>query len=415
MPVSHPFVSAIPDDPAAVAAGEVVPSNWNANHTVSIDLTSEVTGVLPVANGGVGATSFTSNAVIKGNATGALVASGVLIDSSNNITGAGTIASGAVTITSATSSSLVVGPNGATNPVLQIDGSAASSITGLKITSGAVGGGVTVTSTSTGTQDPLNINVVGNTTQSALNLQCASVTRLSVTPFQILFTPGGVGTASVPRFGFTLPVQATLTAGTESQGAVFTNTNLQTHASNTAISMQREFRITGSTHAFASSGGVITDAVTLSIDGPPIGGTNATITNAHAFLVQSRALSNVTNGYGITINAPSGAGTINAAINSIGDILVSGNVKLGTAGNGIYIKEGTNGCMGTGTLSGGTLVVSTTKVTANSRIFISDQGGSVTNIGTLYISARSAGTSFTVSSSNVLDASTFAWIIFEPA
>lgn len=33
--INHPFVSAIADDPTAVAAGKVVPSNWNAGHTIS--------------------------------------------------------------------------------------------------------------------------------------------------------------------------------------------------------------------------------------------------------------------------------------------------------------------------------------------------------------------------------------------
>ena len=33
--VTHNKVSAVPDDPAAVAAGEVVPSDWNSNHTVT--------------------------------------------------------------------------------------------------------------------------------------------------------------------------------------------------------------------------------------------------------------------------------------------------------------------------------------------------------------------------------------------
>jgi len=32
--ISHAFHSAIADDPASVAAGQVVPSNWNADHTV---------------------------------------------------------------------------------------------------------------------------------------------------------------------------------------------------------------------------------------------------------------------------------------------------------------------------------------------------------------------------------------------
>lgn len=47
--VKHTKVSAIPDDPAAVAAGEVVPSDWNADHPV--------TGTLDIANGGTGQTT----------------------------------------------------------------------------------------------------------------------------------------------------------------------------------------------------------------------------------------------------------------------------------------------------------------------------------------------------------------------
>jgi hypothetical protein len=92
----------------------------------------------------------------------------------------------------------------------------------------------------------------------------------------------------------------------------------------------------------------------------------------------------------------------------------NGNLSLQTVGNGIKIKEGTNATMGNATLSGGSVVVSTTKVTANSRIFITDQGGTITNLGILYISARTAGTSFTISSSNVLDASNVSWLIIEP-
>lgn len=38
MPVTHTFVSAIVDDPAAAAAGQVLPSHWNAIHTISVDM-----------------------------------------------------------------------------------------------------------------------------------------------------------------------------------------------------------------------------------------------------------------------------------------------------------------------------------------------------------------------------------------
>jgi len=44
----------------------------NAMLAGSIDLTSKVTGTLPVSNGGTGTTSFTSNGILYGNGTGAV-------------------------------------------------------------------------------------------------------------------------------------------------------------------------------------------------------------------------------------------------------------------------------------------------------------------------------------------------------
>lgn len=46
----------------------------------SVDLTADVTGTLPVANGGTGATTLTSNSVVLGNGTSALTALGVATD-----------------------------------------------------------------------------------------------------------------------------------------------------------------------------------------------------------------------------------------------------------------------------------------------------------------------------------------------
>lgn len=81
---------------------------------------------------------------------------------------------------------------------------------------------------------------------------------------------------------------------------------------------------------------------------------------------------------------------------------------------GFKVREGTNARMGTAVLIGGTVVVPTTKVTANSRIFLSGQipGGTP---GGLNVSARTPGTSFTITSTNGADTSTVAWEIKEPA
>lgn len=40
MPVFHGYVDPIADDPASAAAGKVLPSHWNAEHAVALDLRS---------------------------------------------------------------------------------------------------------------------------------------------------------------------------------------------------------------------------------------------------------------------------------------------------------------------------------------------------------------------------------------
>lgn len=94
----------------------------------------------------------------------------------------------------------------------------------------------------------------------------------------------------------------------------------------------------------------------------------------------------------------------------------SGDVKLGVVGKGIYIKEGTDACMGLATLVAGVAVVSTTKVTANSRIFLTRQSLGGTLGTSVDVTARTAGTSFTITAQgSILDTSTVAWEIKEPA
>ena len=46
---------------------------------------NSVTGTLNVTRGGTGASTFTSNAILKGNGTGPILSSGVIIDSNDNI------------------------------------------------------------------------------------------------------------------------------------------------------------------------------------------------------------------------------------------------------------------------------------------------------------------------------------------
>lgn len=119
-----------------------------------------------------------------------------------------------------------------------------------------------------------------------------------------------------------------------------------------------------------------------------------------------------------TAIAGAGVGIIfTAGISFVRSHGIAGGLTLSSSprniSGGIQIVEDGLGSetMGYATLAGGSVLVSTTEVTANSRIFVFPQS---TLAGTLYISARVAGTSFTISSTNGADTPSVAWVILEP-
>ncbi len=145
-----------------------------------------------------------------------------------------------------------------------------------------------------------------------------------------------------------------------------------------------------------------------------------TVTNAYGVYLRTPskgATSAITNAYGIFIEAQTAGSTLNYAIKTAGGLVGFGDdVKLETVGKGLYIKEGTNATMGVATLVLGVVVVNTTKVTANSRIFLTHNTlGTITVPVAVAVTARTAGTSFTITSANLTDTSTIAWVILEPA
>jgi hypothetical protein len=109
-----------------------------------------------------------------------------------------------------------------------------------------------------------------------------------------------------------------------------------------------------------------------------------------------------------------GARDTNLYRSAAATLATDGSLSLATAGGGLKVKEGTNATLGTVTLAAGTATVNTTKVTANSRIFLTAQTSGAA-AGALRVSARVAGTSFTITSTSGTDTSQVAWFIVEPA
>ena len=115
--VKHKFVSAIPDagDPTIVQ-----PSNWNDNH--------QLTGTVPVANGGTGAATLTG--YVKGNGTSAMTAASTI--PSTDVTGLGTMSTqnaNAIAVTGGTMNGVTISDyvatatKGVANGVASLDGS----------------------------------------------------------------------------------------------------------------------------------------------------------------------------------------------------------------------------------------------------------------------------------------------------
>lgn len=100
----------------------------------------------------------------------------------------------------------------------------------------------------------------------------------------------------------------------------------------------------------------------------------------------------------------------------------SSGLTMLIAGEGFRLKEGSNARMGVSTLVNGTVTVSNTSITANTRIFATRQAvNGSTTIGTLEAGTKVVGTSFVINSYTALvglsadDDSIVAWLLVEPS
>ena len=134
---------------------------------------------------------------------------------------------------------------------------------------------------------------------------------------------------------------------------------------------------------------------------------------------------------GSFLNLQAGTGTGNASVSSAtislqtpdtgssGSSLQTQVTRMSVSSSGVNIGTSSDGTTfkrlehGTAVLVGGTVTVADTTITANSRIILTSQVGGGTP-GWLRVSARSAGVSFTITSSSGTDTSTVGYLIIEP-
>jgi hypothetical protein len=96
--------------------------------------------------------------------------------------------------------------------------------------------------------------------------------------------------------------------------------------------------------------------------------------------------------------------------------LTTADFRIATAGRGLQIAEGANAKQGAATLVAGAVTVNTTAVAANSRIHLTVQSlGTVAAPKAVAVTARTAATSFTITSEDATDTSVVAWTIIDAA
>jgi hypothetical protein len=119
-----------------------------------------------------------------------------------------------------------------------------------------------------------------------------------------------------------------------------------------------------------------------------------------------------------------GTQTIGGAKTFTSDVTgTTANFIAATAGKGFQIKEGSNARMGTATLVNGTVTISNTSVTANTRIFLNRYNiNSSTALGLLSVGTVTGSTSFVINALKEADAtvqtndvSIVHWVLVEPA
>lgn len=360
--------------------------------TPALTLSPTATGTFAASANNLGFFAATTSLQLAGvisdeTGTGALVFAG-----SPTFTGtvtAATVTEGTTTITSTSSNALAVGANGATNPVLSVDASTASVVSGVAIKGSATGVAPTITTIDSGATSGLTVQQKGastltlgnggnsgsiNVTQSDISMQVSNTGNFNInqngtTVAQFRgngasITPKTSSTASLVRIQLTPSADTALTASTNAIISQFGPVVIRQHSTG-ALTLQNDYLFNGMTDSFVGAS-TQTDGATAQITLKSCG-TNATCTNESGLYIPTAAITGtIANSYGINVAAATGA-TNNYAARLIGGTLTDGLISAGT-------KFTTSGCSVSATSGGGSAGTYTSGTTGACSVVITMNG-----------------------------------------
>ena len=269
----------------------------NLNGSGAISATTGPAFVTPAIGAATGTSLALGGATLGGNAfavTGSAAISGAITSATD-------------TVTSASANAFAVGPNGATNPILNVNAATGSAVAGINITGAATGGTVAVAVTDSGSNTNLLINAKGTGT---IGIGSVSTGAVTVTPNTVL---GGTLTAAslaVPSSNIAGSICAT------SGGSILYNVGANCYASGATIIFPQA--VSGTT----TSGGIPYFSGTTTLTSSRLLAANALMIGGGA----GAAPSTVTTGTGVVT-------ALGVNVGSAGAFVVNGGA-LGTPSGG---------------------------------------------------------------------------------
>lgn len=237
----------------------------------TINLTTKVTGILPVANGGTGVSTFGGvNTILYTTAADTLASSANLAyNGTGFLLGNPSVTGRRVDILQDTAQ-IAFGSLIGTTSLAAIYLNTTSG-TPPSATNYTIQGGQT------------NTSISAPSSSGALNLQIVGNTRVQILNTSLSLTTGASSSGSTTKMAFTQNSHTAQTASTEVISVHFNNAFTLQHATG-ALTTQRTMVIDAMTYSFVGAS-TLTDAFTLQITGAPSAGANATITRAWGFSV----------------------------------------------------------------------------------------------------------------------------------
>lgn len=201
-------------------------------------------------------------------------------------------------------------------------------------------------------------------------------------------------------------------ATTSQRGTLATSTNAQSVTGTDATVAVTPASLTARLAAPGAIGGTTPGAGTFT-DLTATGTVHLNVTGAGVTTIGTGGTGAVNIGNATGNTAVTGSLTTTTTLTaSLGAITATnGDLVLGTAGNKLSIATGSNASIGTSAaMTAGAITISTTAVTASSKIFLSAATAGGTQ-GVLSVANIVAATSFDIVSSSNLDTSTVNWLI----